>query len=59
MMSNGAHAADCNPGKTLADDMSPEQAQAVYDCLKDDLYQSYNKGKIKGKVGSFAKDFRS
>lgn len=43
LVSTGAHAANCNPSKTQADDMTPDQAQAVYDCLKDGLYKGYNK----------------
>jgi hypothetical protein len=62
LVSTGAHAADCNPSKTLADDMTPEQAQAVYDCLKDGLYKGYNKNakakEGKGNLATYAKDFR-
>lgn len=60
LVSTSAHAADCNPSKTLADDMTADQAQAVYDCLKDGLYKGYNKnaGKKKGDMAAHAKDYR-
>lgn len=44
MTSAGAQAASCDPG-TPGDDLSFEEAQGVYDCLKDALYAGYQKGK--------------
>lgn len=61
LVSTGAHAANCNPSKTLADDMTSEEAQAVYDCLKGKLLKGYNKnaGKKFGKLAEFAKNYRN
>ena len=44
MTSSGAQAASCDIGKA-GDELSYEEAQAVYDCLKDKLYAGYQKGK--------------
>lgn len=42
-MSGGAvHAAACDPGKS-GYDLTAEEAQAVYDCLKDSLLDGYKK----------------
>lgn len=60
LVSTSAQAADCNPSKTLADDMTAEQAQAVYDCLKGDLFKGYNKnaGKKFYKQATYAKNYK-
>ena len=39
----GAQAAACDPGKP-GDELSFDEAQKVYDCLKADLYAGYQKG---------------
>ncbi len=43
VISADAQAASCDPGKAV-DDLSYEEAQSVYDCLKDALYAGYQKG---------------
>lgn len=42
MSGTGAHAASCDPGKS-GYDLTADEAQAVYDCLKDSLLAGYKK----------------
>ena len=50
LVSTNTHANNYNPSKTLAEDMTPDQAQAVHDCLKDRLYKGYDKNAGKKKA---------
>lgn len=53
-----AHAADCSAGKPRAG-MTNQDAQAVYDCLKDAMYENYNKGDKGWIPVEFVKDYRN
>lgn len=55
--SGDAIAASCSAGKPRAS-MSNEDAQAVYDCLKDAMYESYNKGDKRWIPAEFVRDYR-
>lgn len=57
MTSTGVHAADCDPGKP-GEELSLEEAQKVYDCLKADLYAGYQKGKKHWIPVDRVKDYR-
>lgn len=48
---------DCDPGKP-ASELSYEEAQAVYDCIKDDLFQGYQQGEKKWIPAEFVRDYR-
>lgn len=50
LVSTNTHANNYNPSKTLADNMTPDQTQAVHDCLKDRLYKGYDKNAGKKKA---------
>lgn len=50
-------ASDCDPGKP-GTELSHEEAQEVYACIKDDLYEGYNKGDKKWVPAEFVKDYR-
>lgn len=56
-LSGPAAAGPCDPGKP-ADEMSLEEAQKVYECLKDDLYKGYNKAEKPEPWASYAKQYR-
>ncbi len=55
--SSGARAASCDPGKP-GEDLSFEEAQKVYDCLKADLYAGYQKGKKRWIPVEHVKNYR-
>ena len=59
LISTGAQAASCNPSKKAGDDLSPAEAQAVYDCLKADLHKGYMKGPKKWIPANYVKDYRT
>lgn len=50
-------ASDCDPGKP-ASELSYEQAQSVYDCIKDGLYEGYQQGDKKWIPAEFVRDYR-
>jgi hypothetical protein len=51
-----AHAA-CEAGKA-GEELSGSEAQAVYDCLKDQMYKGYNRGNKRWIDKSVVKDYR-
>lgn len=58
LVSTGAQAAaNCNPSKKAGDDLTPTEAQAVYDCLKASLHKGYMKGPKKWIPKKFVKDY--
>ena len=52
-----AASTDCDPGKT-ADDLTFEEAQNVYDCIKDALFAGYNKGDTKWVPAEYVSGYR-
>lgn len=54
-LSATAHAACTAPA--AGSDLTADQAQAVYDCLKDDLQAGYNKGKKRWVSADTVKDY--
>lgn len=52
-----AQAAPCDPGKPGAD-LTADEAQAVYDCIKDDLLAGYSTGDKKWIPAEFVADYR-
>jgi hypothetical protein len=50
-------ASTCDPGKP-ASELSYEDAQTVYDCIKGELYQGYNAGDKKWVPAEFVRDYR-
>lgn len=53
----GAAQAACEPGKSV-DDVTYEDAQKVYDCLKDKLHAGYKKGKKRWIPKAYVNDYR-
>lgn len=53
-----ASAASCDPGKA-GDELGPDEAQAVYDCIKDDLHAGYVRGPKRWIPAEFVADYRS
>jgi len=51
-------AASCDTGKSV-DDMSYQDAQAAYDCLKDDLLAGYQKKNKRWIPAAYVQDYRS
>ncbi len=54
--STAAQAA-CDPGKP-GTELTHDEAQAVYDCIKDDLHAGYNTGEKKWIPAAFVADYR-
>jgi hypothetical protein len=52
-----AQGAACDPGKP-GDDLTSAEAQAVYDCIKDDLHAGYMKGGKRWIPAEFVADYR-
>jgi cytochrome P460 len=48
---------DCDPGKPGAE-LSTDEAQAVYDCIKDALFAGYQKGDKKWIPAEYVSDYR-
>ncbi|MDA1308568.1 MAG: cytochrome P460 family protein [Proteobacteria bacterium] len=59
LASTSAQAANCNPSKKAGDDLSPVEAQAVYDCLKGDLHKGYMKGGKGWIPAAFVKNYQN
>ena len=57
MLAAGAAQAQCVAGKA-GDDLSFDEANAVYDCLKESLYEGYNKGDKRWIPKEYVKDYR-
>ncbi len=53
-----AQAASCGPGKA-GDDLTADEAQKVYDCLKEGLLKGYSKGKKRWIPAEYVEDYRS
>lgn len=54
---SAAHAAECDPGKA-GDDLTHEEAQAVYECISDKLVAGYRKGGKRWIPKSHVDDYR-
>ena len=52
-----AASAACDPGKP-GDDLTGEEAQAVYECISADLHARYNKGNKRWIPAEFVSDYR-
>lgn len=57
-ISSAAQAAPCDPGKD-GDDLLFEEAQVVYDCIKDDLHAGYMTGNKRWIPIGYVADYRS
>ncbi len=57
-IASAAQAAPCDPGKD-GDDLTFEEAQAVYDCIAADLHAGYMKGDKKWIPAEFVADYRN
>lgn len=53
----GAAQAACKADKA-GDELNFDEANAVYECLKDSLYKGYNKGKKRWIPADYVKDYR-
>jgi hypothetical protein len=57
-LASAAQAASCDSGKN-GDDLLFEEAQVIYDCIKDDLHASYMKGDKRWIPVGYVADYRS
>ncbi len=57
-IASAAQAAPCDPGKD-GNDLTFEEAQAVYDCIAADLHAGYMKGDKKWIPAEFVRDYRN
>ncbi len=57
-IASAAQAAPCDPGKD-GNDLTFEEAQAVYDCIAADLHAGYMKGDKKWIPAEFVADYRT
>jgi hypothetical protein len=57
-IASAAQAAPCDPGKSV-DDLIFEEAQVVYDCIKDDLHAGYMTGDKRWIPTGYVADYRS
>lgn len=56
-LAGAAEAADCDPGKAPGE-LSGDEAQAVYDCIKDELHAGYTAGAAEGRHAELAGAYR-